>query len=157
MLPRSVGSSRWCMDNDRLGCPGICQQDRLYPVGIEDLSPISRILTDSQIGISSQPRKHAFVQGAREKGRLSSTRVPLDWDYSPPVAPVARIPVNTRGIRQRQLCWDATSNTTGLQLQIHGTSVVVTTLHREGGDSARQCITHPHRQQEERWRSPTLT
>ena len=50
-----------------------------------------------QIVSSSQPREHAFVQGAGEKGRLSSSRVPLSvGDNTPPVAPVARIQVNTK-------------------------------------------------------------
>jgi len=132
------------MDKDQLGYPGISQKERLYPVWIEERSPIFRILTDSRIGISSQPREHAFVQGAGEKERLSSSRVPLDWDNTPPVAPVARIQINTRGIRQRQLCWDAASNTTGVQLQIPGTSVVVATHCIKRGVVLRDSVSPAH-------------
>jgi len=47
MQTRSVRSISWYMDNDRLGYPGISQQESLYPFGIEERSPISKILTNS--------------------------------------------------------------------------------------------------------------
>jgi len=47
MQPRSVRSSSWCVDTDRLGYPATGQQERHHPVGIEERTLISRILTDS--------------------------------------------------------------------------------------------------------------
>ena len=47
MQTRSDRSSSWYMENDRLGYPGISQQESLYPFGIEERSPISKILTNS--------------------------------------------------------------------------------------------------------------
>ena len=114
------------------------------PSGLRAAAPSLESSLIVQIGISSQPREHAFVQGAGEKGRLSSSRVSLGWDNTPPVAPVARIQVNTRGIGQRQLCWDAASNTTGVQLQIPGTSVVVATRCIERGVVLRDSVSPAH-------------
>jgi len=49
-----------------------------------------------------------------EKGRFSSPRILLGWDNTPPVAPAARIQVNTKGIVQRQLCWGADEKNAGV-------------------------------------------
>jgi len=103
------------------------QQERLYPFGSEERSLISRILTDSagaseNIISAAQSR---ICGGCWGEGRFSCPRVLLSRDNTPPVAPVACIQVNTKRIVQRQLCWGATSNTTGVQLQIPGSPVVV--------------------------------
>jgi len=78
-----------------------------------------------QVELSSELREHASVQGAGEKGRLLFPCVPLGLDNTPPVTPAARIQASTKGIMQRQLCWDAASSTTRVQIQTSGSPVVV--------------------------------
>jgi len=114
------------------------------PSGLRNAAPSLESSLIIQIGISSQPREHAFVQGA---GRREDSHLPTYLsvgDNTPPVAPVARIQVNTRGIGQRQLCWDAASNTTVVQLQIPGTSVVVATRCIERGVVLRDSVSPAH-------------
>jgi len=83
---------------ERLGYPGSGQQERLYSFGIQ--------------------HEHAPVQNTGEKGRFSSPRILLGWDNTPPVAPVARIQVNPKGIVQRMLCWGADKKDAGVRIII---------------------------------------
>jgi len=135
-----VADGAWTMtDWDK---PVSASRSIFIPSGLRNAAPSLESSLIVQIGITSQPRKHAFVQGAGEKGRLSLSLPAYIsvGDNTPPVAPVAFIQVNTRGIGQRQLCWDAASNTKGVQLQIPGTSVVVATRCIETGVVAGRLV-----------------
>ena len=57
------------MDNDRLGYPGVGQQEHLYPVGIEGRSPISRILTDSTDRDIISAARARICAGRRGEGK----------------------------------------------------------------------------------------
>jgi len=61
------------MDNGRLGYPGISQQERLYPFGIEERSPISKILTNSTGIVKRQVCWDASMGGQTHGRRDTST------------------------------------------------------------------------------------
>jgi len=144
------------MNNDRLGYPGVGQQEHLYPVGIEERSPISRILTDNTDRNIISAARARICTGRREKGRLASSHVPLGWGQHSTRCTSCTYP------SKHKRNWAAPA-LLGCRFKHNGGAASNSwhlcsssyTLHREGGGSARQCITRPHRQQEERWRSPT--
>ena len=126
------------------------------PSGLRAAAPSLESSLIVQIGISSQPREHAFVQGAGEKGRLSSSRVPLGWGQHSTRCTSCTYPSkHKRNWAAPALLGCRFKHNEGAASNSWHLCSSSYTLHREGGGSARQCITRPHRQQEERWRSPT--
>ena len=128
------------------------------PSGLRAAAPSLESSLIVQIGISSQPREHAFVQGAGEKGRLSSSRVPLVqvWGQHSTRCTSCTYPSkHKRNWAAPALLGCRFKHNEGAASNSWHLCSSSYTLHREGGGSARQCITRPHRQQEERWRSPT--
>jgi len=125
MQSRSVRSNSWCVGTDRLRYPAIGQQEHHHPVGIEERTLICKILTDSAGRNIISTARARITAGRWGEGRLLCPCVSLGLDNVPPVTPVTRIQSSTNGIMLRQLCWDAASITTRVQIQTPGSPVVV--------------------------------
>jgi len=155
MQPRSVRRSSWCVGTDRLGYPGIGQQERLHPVEIEERSLISRILTDSTGRNIISTARARISAGRRGEGETlispCSSRVGQHYtrytsctysskhkrNHAAPALLGCRFKHN-EGADPNS--WQPCSSSCSIE---------------GGGGAARQCITRPPRKQEERWRSLT--
>jgi len=150
MQSRSVRISSWCVGTDRLGYPAIGQQERHHPIGIEERTLISRILTDSAGRNIISTARARISAGRRGEGKtpmsLFSSRVGqhstryTSYTYSSkhkrnhaaPALLGCRFKHN-EGAHPNS--WQPCSSS----CRIEG-----------GGGSARQYITRPPRKQEER-------
>ena len=118
-----LGAGAWALTD--WDTPLLVSRSAIIPSGLRNAPSSLESSLIVQVEISSQPREHASVQGAGEKGRLLCPCVPLGLDNIPPVTPTTRIQASTKGIMQRQLCWDAASSTTSVQIQTPVSPVVV--------------------------------
>jgi len=98
--------------------PVVASKSVFIPSGLKNAGSSLESSRVVQAGISSPQYKHAPVQNTGEKGRFSSPRILLGWDDTPPIAPVARIRVNPKGIVQRQVFWGADEKNAGVQIKI---------------------------------------
>ena len=119
------------------------------PSGLRAAAPSLESSLIVQIGISSQPREHAFVQGAGEKGRLSSSRVPLVqvWGQHSTRCTSCTYPSkHKRNWAAPALlgCRFKHNGGAAWQLQIPGTSVVVATRCIERGVVLRDSVSPAH-------------
>ena len=104
--------------------PVVASKSVFIPSGLKNAASSLESSRVVQAGISSPQHEHAPVQNTGEKGRFSSPRILLGWDDTPPVAPVARIQVNPKGIVHRQLCWGADEKNAGVHMIIPGSPEV---------------------------------
>jgi len=100
-----VAAGAWALND--WDTPVAASRSVFIPSGLKNAASSLESSLIVQVGISSLQHEHAPAQDTGEKRRFSSPRILLGWDSTLPVAPAARIQVNTKEIVQRQLCWGA--------------------------------------------------
>jgi len=78
-----VAAGAWALTN--WDTPLLVSRIAFIPSGLRNAASSLESSLIVQVEISSQPREHASVQGAGEKGRLLCPCVPLWLDNTPPV------------------------------------------------------------------------